>query len=99
MAIAPDRKKRLHVRGRELNSKQLTRWSVLGTLGIALGCGIVGIITTTAWFEAAVLLAISTGLAYIVVATRESTEAMAETHTCTRRRFPACELRFGYSAW
>ena len=61
-----------------MSSKQLARWGALATLGVAVGCGIVGIITTTVWFEAAVLLAISTGLAYIVIATRESAEAMAE---------------------
>lgn len=79
MAIISNRKKgRRRIRGRELTSKQLARWGALATLGVALGCGIVGIVTTTVWFEAAVLLALSTGLAYIVVATHESAETIAD---------------------
>jgi hypothetical protein len=71
-------KAHINVRRRELSSKRLARRSALATLVVALGCGVVGIITTTVWFETAVLLAISTGLAYIVFATRESTEAMTD---------------------
>lgn len=63
MAVGQNKPKaHINVRRRELSSKRLARWSALATLVVALGCGVVGIITTTVWFETAVLLAISTGL-------------------------------------
>lgn len=77
MTIAQNsRKSRIRIRGHELPAKKLALWSALATLVAALVCGVVGLFTTTVLFEAATLLAISTGLAYFVVASRESAEAM-----------------------
>jgi hypothetical protein len=68
----------LHVLGRSLSAKNLAAGLALVTLLASLVCGIVGLFTTTVLFEAAVLLAVSTGLAYIVIANYESKNVMAD---------------------
>ena len=80
VAIAPNdsqphRRKRFRIR--ELTAKQLASIGALVALLASVACGIVGIISSPIWFEAAVLAAISTGLGYFVIASRESAQATA----------------------
>jgi hypothetical protein len=74
--VPNNRKARRHILRRELTAKKLATWSALATLLASLICGVIGLFTTTVLFETAILMAISTGLGYIVVASRESAEAM-----------------------
>ena len=46
---------------------KLATWSALATLLASLICGVIGLFTTTVLFETAILMAISTGLGFIVV--------------------------------
>jgi hypothetical protein len=65
-------------RRRMPSAKALSFWAASAALLAALVCGVVGLVVSTLLWEIAVLVAISTGLTYAVIASRESNEASRE---------------------